>query len=82
MRQRIQNQGGVHIVTFVVSVANLLFFRAAAGLLMNFSQGCDAVLGLMGAPKAPSSPSGTSCSSDGYHSDSADSLPDDARWEN
>lgn len=57
--------------------------RPAAGLLMNFSRGCDAVLALMGPPvalaaaesptmlAAPNSPSTNSCdSSDGYHSDS------------
>lgn len=37
---------------------------------MNFSRGCDAVLNLMGPLTAPSSPSGNSCGSDGYHSDS------------
>lgn len=44
-----------------------VYLRPAAGLLMNFSRGCDAVLGLMGPLTAPSSPS---CGSDGYHSDS------------
>lgn len=56
--------------------------RPAAGLLMNFSRGCDAVLSLMGPAVlppaigasivlAPNSPSSNSCdSSDGYHSDS------------
>lgn len=37
---------------------------------MNFSRGCDAVLGLMGPLTTPSSPTNNSCCSDGYHSDS------------
>lgn len=45
-------------------------YRPAAGLLMNFSRGCDAVLGIMGPLTAPPSPSGNSYGSDGYHSDS------------
>lgn len=47
--------------------------KPAAGLLMNFSRGCDAVLNMMGAidiQSTPSSPSGGSYCSDGYHSDS------------
>ncbi|XP_040175537.1 uncharacterized protein LOC120908522 isoform X1 [Anopheles arabiensis] len=49
--------------------------RPAAGLLMNYSRGCDTVLGLMGpiATLPPSSPTSNGCSSggsDGYHSDS------------
>uniref|UniRef100_A0A023ER62 Putative secreted protein n=1 Tax=Aedes albopictus TaxID=7160 RepID=A0A023ER62_AEDAL len=48
--------------------------RPAAGLLMNYSRGCEAVLGLMGplSLSAPSSPTSNGCSSgsDGYHSDS------------
>lgn len=47
--------------------------RPAAGLLMNFSRGCEAVLGLMGPISTPSSPisnSANSSGSDGYHSDS------------
>lgn len=44
--------------------------RPAAGLLMNFSRGCDAVLGIMGPSSIPSSPSTNSYGSDGYHSDS------------
>lgn len=53
--------------------------RPAAGLLMNYSRGCDAVLGLMGPLSTPSSPTSTggggggggcSSGSDGYHSDS------------
>lgn len=44
--------------------------RPAAGLLMNFSSGCDAVLHLMGPLTAPCSPSGSHSGSDGYHSDS------------
>lgn len=53
--------------------------RPAAGLLMNFSRGCDAVLGLIGQSIKPDSPTENSSSSDGYHSDSADSFPDDVR---
>lgn len=45
-------------------------YRPAAGLLMNFSRGCDTVLGIMGPLTAPSSPSINSYGSDGYHSDS------------
>lgn len=45
--------------------------RPAAGLLMNFSRGCDAVASMMGSWTTPSSPSSNSSSnSDGYHSDS------------
>ncbi|XP_053698440.1 uncharacterized protein LOC128745398 [Sabethes cyaneus] len=48
--------------------------RPAAGLLMNYSRGCEAVLGLMGPLCAPSSPMSNGCGSgsgsDGYHSDS------------
>lgn len=54
--------------------------RPAAGLLMNFSRGCDAVLGLMGPITKPSSPGGNSISSDGYHSDS-DSPSDEVKYE-
>lgn len=45
--------------------------RPAAGLLMNFSRGCDTVLGIMGplTNTTPSSPSINSYGSDGYHSD-------------
>ncbi|XP_054736998.1 uncharacterized protein LOC129243749 [Anastrepha obliqua] len=47
--------------------------RPAAGLLMNFARGCEAVLQLMGAEAGPTSPtgpgSGSSNCSDGYHSD-------------
>lgn len=56
--------------------------RPAAGLLMNFSRGCEAVLGLMGQismPSSPSSNSTNSCGSDGYHSDS-DFSSDEIQW--
>lgn len=57
-----------------VQIQNELIFyftcRPAAGLLMNFSRGCDTVLSLMGPTTAPSSPSNSCCNSDGYHSDS------------
>uniref|UniRef100_A0A034W3A6 Mitochondria-eating protein n=1 Tax=Bactrocera dorsalis TaxID=27457 RepID=A0A034W3A6_BACDO len=49
--------------------------RPAAGLLMNFAQGCEAVLQLMGPESLPTSPtaicsgSNSSNCSDGYHSD-------------
>lgn len=49
--------------------------RPAAGLLMNFSRGCDIVMKLMG-PSTPSSPSSVSFSSDGYHSDSEAPVED------
>ncbi|XP_068153281.1 uncharacterized protein [Drosophila tropicalis] len=57
--------------------------RPAAGLLMNFSRGCEVVLHMMGPESVPPSPvamnkattnGGSSCS-DGYHSD--DSASDD-----
>ncbi|XP_022211090.2 uncharacterized protein LOC111066648 isoform X1 [Drosophila obscura] len=58
--------------------------RPAAGLLMNFSRGCEVVLQMMGPESVPPSPlavakatvttGGSSCS-DGYHSD--DSASDD-----
>ncbi|XP_055385151.1 uncharacterized protein LOC129614526 [Condylostylus longicornis] len=42
-----------------------------AGVLMNFSRSCDAILNLMGTESKPSSPSADSNNgSDGYHSDS------------
>jgi hypothetical protein len=59
-----------------VNDTSLLFnffpaLRPAAGILMNFSRGCDAVLGIMGPITTPSSPTNNSyCNSDGYHSDS------------
>ncbi|XP_012160530.1 uncharacterized protein LOC101459611 isoform X1 [Ceratitis capitata] len=44
--------------------------RPAAGLLMNFAQGCETVLQLMGPESVPTSNgSGSSSCSDGYHSD-------------
>lgn len=60
--------------------------RPAAGLLMNFSRGCEVVLHMMGPESVPPSPvagskvattgSGSSCS-DGYHSD--DSASEEGR---
>ncbi|XP_055594654.1 uncharacterized protein LOC129745527 [Uranotaenia lowii] len=49
--------------------------RPAAGLLMNYSRGCEAVLNLMGpvlltAPASPTASNGCGSGSDGYHSDS------------
>lgn len=43
---------------------------------MNFSRGCDAVLGIMGPLSAPSSPSSHSYGSDGYHSDPDQTIED------
>uniref|UniRef100_A0A1B0CUS3 Mitochondria-eating protein n=1 Tax=Lutzomyia longipalpis TaxID=7200 RepID=A0A1B0CUS3_LUTLO len=56
-------------------------YRPVAGIMMNFARGCDSVLRLMGPITVPSSPGGYSCCSDGYHSDSADSLPDETNSE-
>ncbi|XP_048486523.1 uncharacterized protein LOC105383866 [Plutella xylostella] len=46
--------------------------RPVAGVLMSFSRGCDAVLGLMTAepPSTPAPRSTADSASDGYHSDS------------
>lgn len=57
-------------------------YRPAAGLLMNFSRGCDTVLGIMGplTLATPSSPSINSYGSDGYHSDS-DQFHDETNTE-
>lgn len=52
--------------------------RSAAGLLMNFAQGCETVLQLMGPESVPTSNgSGSSSCSDGYHSD--DSANEETR---
>lgn len=49
----------------------MIISRPAAGLLMNFSRGCDIVINVMGSSsQTPSSPTNNSCCSDGYHSDS------------
>ena len=55
----------------ILPLMNTIFvFRPAAGLLMNFSKGCDTVLGIVGSINKPSISPSTSEGSEGYHSDS------------
>lgn len=56
--------------------SDLVIFRPVAGVLMSYSRGCDAVLGLMTEPSsAPAPRSPVDSASDGYHSDSDEHVP-------
>ncbi|XP_055907872.1 uncharacterized protein LOC129942816 [Eupeodes corollae] len=70
--QRVQNDKEVlQCVSLIkrLDAQSCIEKRPAAGLLMNFTRGCEAVLSLMGPESAPPSPSAGSNFSDGYHSD-------------